>query len=101
MYNKCNVTATSDLKATKKGFGMNSNLLKARIIEKGFDIPEVAKRMNINRSSLYRKINKKHPMTINEAGELYKLLCLSHEDTIRIFFDFDVANTLHANDAEV
>lgn len=64
---------------------MNINKLKGRIVEKGLDIPTVAKMIGIDRSSMYRKLNNAEKITIGEARKIKTALELTVEDACDIF----------------
>ena len=65
---------------------VNVNKLKGRIVEKGMNVETVAKRIGIERSSLYRKLNNFEKITIGEARKLKDVLELSDEEASAIFF---------------
>ena len=46
---------------------MKLNKLKARIIEKGMNVEALADAIGVERSTLYRKLNKFEKITIGEA----------------------------------
>lgn len=66
---------------------MNINKLKGRIVEKGLDVPAVAKMIGIDRSSMYRKLNNAEKITIGEARKIKTALELSNEDACDIFLN--------------
>lgn len=75
---------------------MNVNRLKGKIVEMGLSIPEVAEKLEIDRSTFYRKLNSKgETLTIGEAQRLVSILELSPHEATAIFFNQDVAH--HAN----
>lgn len=65
---------------------VNVNKLKGKIVEKGMNVETVAKRIGIERSSLYRKLNNFEKITIGEARKLKDVLELSDEEASAIFF---------------
>ncbi len=65
---------------------MNGNLLKAKIIEKGLNVTELAGRINMDRSSLYRKLSNSQKMTIGEVVRIKEALEMTNEEAINIFF---------------
>jgi plasmid maintenance system antidote protein VapI len=62
------------------------NKLKGKIVEKGMNVETVAKRIGIERSSMYRKLNNFEKITIGEARKLKDVLELSNEEASAIFF---------------
>ena len=66
---------------------LNANKLNGKIIENGLDKTTVAEMMGIHRSTLHRKINNEgEKLSVKEANELVKILKLSSEDAMSIFF---------------
>lgn len=71
---------------------LNVNKFKAKVVERGFKIPEVAKKVGINASTMYRKLNTKgSTFTVREVQELSKVLNLNRDEFMSIFFDEGVA----------
>lgn len=71
---------------------MNVNKLRAKIVENGINVTILAEKMGINRSTLYRKINSQgQSLTVKEANLIVKILNLSEEDAMDIFFKDNVA----------
>lgn len=71
---------------------MNVNRLKGKIVEKGLNISIVAEKMDIDRSSLYRKLNNRgETLTIREAQKIVEILELNPGEATEIFFDDSVA----------
>lgn len=67
---------------------MQINKLKAKIVEKGMNIEKVAKRLGINQSSLYRKLNNAdEKITIGEAIKMKQILDIRDEEAIDIFLN--------------
>ena len=65
---------------------MNVNKLKGEIVEKGMNVETLAKSINIDRSSLYRKLNDPKKITISEAMRIKSTLDITDEEAIQIFF---------------
>lgn len=67
---------------------MNSNLLKAKMVEKGITQLEMAKGLGISTTSLCRKINGHNELTLSEVIKIMKTLGLTDDsfDVHRIFF---------------
>lgn len=75
---------------------MNVNRLKGKIVEMGLTIPEVAEKLEIDRSTFYRKLNSKgETLTIREAQKLVGILEIPPVEATAIFFNVSVAS--HAN----
>lgn len=71
---------------------MNINKLKGKIIEKGLNIGGLAGKMGVDRSTLYRKLNKNgDTLTVKEARLIVEILELSAEEATDIFFKHSVA----------
>ncbi len=66
---------------------MNVNKLKGKIVENEMNITTLAKRMGVDRATLYRKINRDgETFTIKEVNLIVKILNLTTEETMEIFF---------------
>ena len=72
---------------------VNINKLKAKFVEKGLSVREVAEKLGVDRSTLYRKINDKEgkAFTVGEVQRLSEILDLTPYEITRIFFDRGVA----------
>lgn len=71
---------------------MNLNKLRGKIVENELSIPKVAEILEIDRSTLYRKLNENgDKLTIKEANKIVKILHLSKEEAMAIFFKDYVA----------
>lgn len=71
---------------------MNVNKLKGKIVEKGLSVTEVAMKIGIDRSSLYRKLNNEgETLTIKEANLIVKVLEIPPNEALEIFFGEIVA----------
>lgn len=70
---------------------VNTNLLKGMIESKGTNVEDVAKRMGVDKSTLYRRIADGSTFTIGEVGKISEILELSHSEAISIFFSPTVA----------
>lgn len=65
---------------------MKINKLKAKVVEREMNIEMLAKKLGINQSSLYRKLNNaSEKITIGEAVKMKKILDLKDEEAIDIF----------------
>ncbi len=66
---------------------MNGNKLKAKIVEKGLSVTELAGRINMDRSSLYRKLSNLQRITIGDVALIKQALGMTNEEASDIFFD--------------
>lgn len=66
---------------------MNTNKLKAKIIEKGLNVTEFASIINKDRSSLYRKLSNPQKITIGEAMLIKEALDMTAEEASEIFLN--------------
>lgn len=67
------------------------NKLKGKIVEKGLSVEKLAAALSMNKSTLYRKLSSGEDITVGEATQISKVLCLSAEDIHAIFFSNAVA----------
>lgn len=65
---------------------MNVNKLKAKIVEKGLNVTELAERINMDRSSLYRKLSNPQRIAIGEAERIKEALEMTNDEASDIFF---------------
>ena len=71
---------------------INIQKLKGKIVELGLSIAEVAEKMEINKATLYRKLeNGGATLTVKDANLLVKILDLTAEESMAIFFAQKVA----------
>ena len=71
---------------------VNSNKLKAKIVENGMNVSELAMRIGMDKATLYRKIaNGGETMTVKDANAIVKALSLTSADALAIFFSQLVA----------
>lgn len=57
---------------------VNINKLKARVVENGMSIPELAKEMGLDKSTLYRKLRDDGAgLLVGEATQIISILKLS------------------------
>lgn len=66
---------------------MNIAKLKGRMVEKGLNVENLAALMNIDRSTLYRKMDSGEKFTIGEVQKIKVALSLTNDDASAIFFD--------------
>ena len=71
---------------------VNINKLRGKIIENGLSVKDLADKLSMDRSTLYRKMNSEgDTMTISDAKKISKILNLSLEEVNSIFFSDFVA----------
>lgn len=71
---------------------VNINKLRGKIIENGLSVKELADNLEMDRSTLYRKMNSEgDTMTISDAEKISKILNLTLEEVNSIFFSNFVA----------
>lgn len=71
---------------------VNVNKLRGKIIENGLSVKELADNLDMDRSTLYRKMNSEgDTMTISDAVNISRILDLSLEEVNSIFFSEFVA----------
>lgn len=66
---------------------MNTNLLKAQIVLKGYTLTQVSCYLDVSKSALYRKMYGENEFTRKEMMKLKHLLGLSNEIMMEIFFN--------------
>lgn len=65
--------------------------LKAKITEKGYTVETLARAIGMNKSTLYRKINRMEIFTIKEAYNIATALDLTESELNELFFGIKVA----------
>ena len=70
---------------------MNINLLKSQIVLKGKTFKEIASKLNISKSALYRKMYGKSEFTRVEISILISYLEIDIETAMEIFFNEKVS----------
>lgn len=71
---------------------VNINKLRGKIIENGLSVKDLADNLEMDRSTLYRKMNSEgDTMTISDAEKISRILNLSLEEVNSIFFSNFVA----------
>lgn len=64
---------------------MNIQKLKAKIVERGMNVETLGKKIGVERSSMYRKLNKSEKITIGEARAIKDALGLTAAEATEIF----------------
>lgn len=71
---------------------VNLNKLKLKIFENGMNVSQLAEKIGIDRSTLYRKLQKNGDnISIKEANLMVETLHLTVEEANAIFFSNHVA----------
>ncbi|MCS8616347.1 hypothetical protein [Latilactobacillus curvatus] len=75
---------------------MESNLLKAKIIQNGFNTRNFVRALNdkgamMNAATFYRKVNGTSEFTQTEISVIAKVLKLNPTEVMNIFFAIDVS----------
>ena len=71
---------------------VNVNKLKGKIVEKGYSVAKLAKEIDVDKTTIYRKINNNgETFTIDEADRIVNVLSLNAEEAQSIFFSQFVA----------
>lgn len=66
---------------------MNVKKLKSKLVEKGMNVEQLAKKIGKDRSSLYRKLADTKRMTIKDALDIKDVLNLTGNEARDIFFE--------------
>ena len=67
---------------------VNVNKLRGKIVENGLNMSTLAIKLEIDRSTLYRKVNSEgDKLTIKEANEIVELLNLDSKEAMTIFLE--------------
>lgn len=70
----------------------NVNMLKGKIIEHGFTISTLSKKIGVSTSTLYRKLKHcANDFSVKEANIIAKELSLTENEIMFIFFNNNVA----------
>ena len=64
---------------------LHVNKLKGKMTEKGFTVAKISKKIGMDSSTFYRKLSK-NKFSLEEAESISRVLELSHEEAIEIFF---------------
>ena len=71
----------------KGGYKMfDKNKLKAKIVENGYTLEQIAQKLGINPATMYRKMTLESDFTRNEIAILKEVLCLTIDEINAIFF---------------
>ena len=70
---------------------VNTNMLKGKLTEHGMNVEMMAKHLEMDTSTLYRRISNSETFTIGEADKISRILGLSKDEVGAIFFSQYVA----------
>lgn len=71
---------------------MNIRKLKAKLVERDVSIAALASILNVDKSTVYRKLNKSgESFTVSDVDKIAKALSLTYKDINEIFFTNIVA----------
>ncbi len=71
---------------------MNTNKLKAKLVERGINVANLAESIGIDKATLYRKMRHGgESMSIRDANAIVSALRLTPDEAASIFFAEDVA----------
>lgn len=70
---------------------INAQLLKGKIVEKGTNVATIAKKLGVDKATLYRHMNT-GGFSLGEVVGIKELLDLTEDEAIRIFFGSDSHN---------
>lgn len=65
---------------------LNTLKLKARVVESGISVNEIAEEIGVNPATIYRKINGKSQFTADEMLKIKKILHIDTVSFCNIFF---------------
>jgi predicted DNA-binding transcriptional regulator YafY len=65
--------------------------LKAKMVERDVTAAELAKALEVDTSTLYRKFQNAEKLTVRDVRKMSEVLTLSADDITAIFFAPDVA----------
>lgn len=66
---------------------VNVNKLKGKIVEKGMSVEALAEKIEMNKSTLYRKLNNLgETFTVKECDDICVSLELTRPEAVEIFF---------------
>lgn len=69
---------------------INTNKLKGKIVESGYNYGSFAKAMNVTRPTLYKKLNGKGYFDTREIVQIINILNIPMAEIQTYFFDTDV-----------
>lgn len=76
---------------------MNQTEFKVAQIRAKLTVEEIAKKLGVNATTVYRKISGESDFTLSELKTLKHILGLSNDDVDRIFFNGELTETQAVN----
>ena len=70
---------------------VDTQLLRDKIDSRMTTVSEIAAKMGVDKATLYRRIANSETFTIGEVGKIAKILNLTHDEAVSIFFNQGVA----------
>lgn len=67
------------------------NKLRGKIAEQGMNLTTFAKSIDLDYSSLYRRLEGQVSFTVSDVEKITKVLHLENEDIVSIFFAKEIA----------
>lgn len=64
---------------------MNVTMLKSKLVACEMNVEQLASKIDINRASMYRKLNNAEKITIGEAKKMKEVLNMTDVEAIQIF----------------
>lgn len=65
---------------------MNIRKLKGKMVEHGYNVENLATKIGVDKSTLYRKLNEGEKFTVGDAQKIKDELNLTDTEAIDIFF---------------
>ncbi len=65
---------------------MNVRKLKGKMVEHGYNVENLAAKIGVDKSTLYRKLNEGEKITVGDAQKIKDELNLTDDEAIDIFF---------------
>ena len=65
---------------------MNIRKLKGKMVEHGYNVENLAAKIGVDKSTLYRKLNEGEKITVGDAQKIKDELNLTDDEAIDIFF---------------
>lgn len=69
---------------------MKKREFKAMLVKKGINVEELAKKIGLDRATLYRKVNN-NTLTLTDINNIIQALDLTEDETMAIFFKNEIA----------
>lgn len=69
---------------------MKKREFKAMLVKKGINVEELAKKIGLDRATLYRKVNN-NTLTLTDINNIIQALDLTDDETMAIFFKNEIA----------